>query len=182
MLLYLALGRKAVLLGLFQTDKKYERIYRFMSRDFTQPKHQAKAVNNAFSALSKQKFQLAAAFFLLGGSLRDAVTVCVRQLRDPQLALVVAVLVEGPRSPLYRQVLEEEVLPQARGSHDRWLEHIALTLLGRADAAVRTLVRDLEAPTQSTVAVSPCIASFLRVLRQRAAVDPRAPPVRTVTD
>ena len=39
--------------------------------------------------------EVAAAMFILGGSLSDAVTVCVRQLKDYQLALVICRLVEG---------------------------------------------------------------------------------------
>jgi hypothetical protein len=38
--------------------------------------------------------EYAAAFFLLGGSLRDAVNVCIKQLGDFQLAVALARIVE----------------------------------------------------------------------------------------
>ncbi len=51
--------------------------------------------------------QLAAAFFLLSGSLAEAVGVLAVELRDPQLALLVARLAEGPASPEAQRVVSQ---------------------------------------------------------------------------
>ena len=43
----------------------------------------------------RQRYEYAAAFFLLGEKLKDAVSVCLKQLNDPQLAIVLCRLFEG---------------------------------------------------------------------------------------
>lgn len=70
-----------------------------MKNDFTVEKWKTGALKNAFALLGKQKFELAAAFFLLGGQLKDAVGVCLQKLQDFQLALVLSRLVEGEGGP-----------------------------------------------------------------------------------
>ena len=44
--------------------------------------------------MSKQRFEHAAAFFLLAGALKDAIEVCLNKLRDLDLAMVLARLYE----------------------------------------------------------------------------------------
>ncbi len=51
---------------------------------------------------------MAAAFFLLGGSVREAVGVLARERGDPQLALLVARLCEGgPGGPAGTRLIRE---------------------------------------------------------------------------
>jgi hypothetical protein len=50
---------------------------------------------------------LAAAFFLLGGQLKDAVNILVKKLDDYQLALIVARLVEGEDGQTYKSILRQ---------------------------------------------------------------------------
>lgn len=47
----------------------------FFARDFTQDRWRKAALKNAYSLLGKQRFDHAAAFFLLAGSLWDAMQV-----------------------------------------------------------------------------------------------------------
>lgn len=47
----------------------------FFARDFTQDRWRKAALKNAYSLLGKQRFNHAAAFFLLAGSLWDAIQV-----------------------------------------------------------------------------------------------------------
>ena len=47
----------------------------FFARDFTQDRWRKAALKNAYSLLGKQRFDHAAAFFLLAGSLWDAIQV-----------------------------------------------------------------------------------------------------------
>ena len=47
----------------------------FFRNNFSEDRWRKAALKNAFSLLGKQKFQRAAAFFLLGGAVRDAVEV-----------------------------------------------------------------------------------------------------------
>ena len=84
--------------------------------------------------------ELAAAFFLLGGSLKDAVNVCVKQLGDFQLAVALARVVEGENGPIFTYLLKEVVVPIAFAEGNRWLGSWAFWKLNRRDLAVRILV------------------------------------------
>lgn len=71
-------------------------------------------MKNAYSLLSKQRFEHAVAFFLLADALWDAVRLCISHLKDIQLALVVARLYDADAElPTYKRVLKEYVLGQA---------------------------------------------------------------------
>lgn len=92
-LYYLALSKKAVLQALWRRTvgvKEKDNTMRLLSNDFTHPKWKATALKNAYALLSKRRFEYAAAFFLLGGALNDAVNICVNQLDDPQLGIAIA--------------------------------------------------------------------------------------------
>lgn len=52
----------------------------FFSNNFNEDRWRKAALKNAFSLLGKQRFQHSAAFFLLAGSLKDAIEVTV--IRD----------------------------------------------------------------------------------------------------
>ena len=78
-----------------------QKMAQFFSNDFTQDRWHRAALKNSFVLMSKQRFEHAAAFFLLAGQVWDAVKVCVERLHDLQLALVIVRLHEGDNSPIY---------------------------------------------------------------------------------
>ena len=83
----------------------------------------------------------AAAFFLLGGSLKDAVNVCLKNLQDFQLAIALARVVEqDEEGPVFKEILTSTVIPTAFKEGNRWLASWAFWLLNRRDLAVRILV------------------------------------------
>lgn len=84
--------------------------------------------------------EYAAAFFLLAGSLDDAVEVCLRQLKDLQLAVAISRVFGGDDNPVTQRILREEVLPLAATEGNRWLASWAFWMLGRKDMAVRSLI------------------------------------------
>lgn len=85
--------------------------------------------------------EYAAAFFILGGSLRDAVNVCLRQLNDFQLAIAVARVVErSDDGPVFRDILQNTVVPLAFRDGNRWLGSWAFWCLKRRDLSVRILI------------------------------------------
>lgn len=89
-LYYLAMKRKPVLHALFKIAAvKNQLLIDFFSNDFTQDRWRRAALKNAFALLGKQQFERAAAFFLLGGAVKDAVDIIMTKLNDVQLALVV---------------------------------------------------------------------------------------------
>ena len=102
-------------------------------------------------ALSRST-EYAAAFFLLGGSLTDAVTVCLKQLDDFQLAVALARVVEGgDDGPILQGILRTTIIPLAFKEGNRWLSSWAFWILGRRDLAVRILVVSVTSSTCSTV-------------------------------
>ncbi len=93
----------------------------FFGNDFTTDRWKKAAQKNAFALLGKQRFEEAAAFFLLAGKLWDAVEVCVSRMQDLQLAFVLIRLYEGDHGPVYHRFLKERILgvPSAQddGTH-----------------------------------------------------------------
>lgn len=85
--------------------------------------------------------EYAAAFFLLGNSLQDAVNVCLKQLEDFQLAIALARVVEqSNEGPILFGILNRTVLPHAFREGNRWLASWAFWLLHRRDLAVRIII------------------------------------------
>ena len=161
-LFYFALGKVKLVHGLWKQaawHKEQAVMLKFLANDFTQSKWKTAALKNAYALLSKQRFgkvpysckdsatqatyfqEYAAAFFLLGGSLKDAVNVCLRQLSDFQLAIALARVVEGGSDgPVLRDILLNTVTPTAFREGNRWLGSWAFWMLNRKDFAVRILV------------------------------------------
>lgn len=90
--------------------------------------------------LTTRDSEYAAAFFLLGGSLKDAVHVCLKQLSDFQLAVALARVIEGDDGQVLRDILNNTVLPIAFREGNRWLGSWAFWLLRRRDLSVRILL------------------------------------------
>ncbi len=90
--------------------------------------------------------EYAAAFFLLADHLQDAVSVCLNQLKDLQLAVTIARVYEGDQGPVLRKLLEDEVLAIAAQDGNRWLASWAFWMLHRRDMAVRALIVSICVP------------------------------------
>lgn len=84
--------------------------------------------------------EYAAAFFLLADRLRDAVNVCINQLKDIQLAVTIARAYEGDDGPVLKEILKEKVLVDAATDGNRWMASWAFWMLNRRDMAVRALI------------------------------------------
>lgn len=110
----------------------------------------------------------ASAFFMLAGQPRDAIRICLRQLDDLELAIMLARIADyrtahpGLHSPtlldldkqaeerpvpvcgdLLREVIETTILPNAQKAGDRWLSHWGLWNLGQRATAIRHLTLPL---------------------------------------
>jgi hypothetical protein len=97
-------------------------------------------VKSLFLLLIRAKTEMAAAFFLLGDSLKDAVNVCLKQLNDIQLAVALARVVEGEDGPIFSDLLKTIIIPMAFKEGNRWLGLWAFWKLKRKDLSVRILV------------------------------------------
>lgn len=113
-LYYLAMKKKNVLTHLFKTVRNSQ-MAEFFTQDFNTDRWKKVAAKNAFVLMSKQRFHHAAAFFLLSGSLRDALQTILRKCRDLQLAMVVLRLYETDievQQAMLKEILCGEVLGQ----------------------------------------------------------------------
>ncbi|CAB1319344.1 unnamed protein product [Coregonus sp. 'balchen'] len=152
---YLAMKKKAVVWGLYRSQKN-AKMTAFFSNNFGEERWRRAALKNAFSLLGKQRFQHSAAFFLLAGSLKDAVEVCLEKMQDLQLALVISRLYESEfeTSSTYKRILQRHVLgqdSQLPAHRDPFLRSTAHWVLEDYSRALDTL---LEQPTAPNLASS----------------------------
>ncbi|MBN3292668.1 DMXL1 protein, partial [Polypterus senegalus] len=128
----------------------------FFSNNFSEDRWRKAALKNAFSLLGKQRFVHSVAFFLLAGSLKDAVEVCLEKMHDIQLALVISRLFESDfeTSSTYKNILKKRILgydsnertfKMSQMHHDPLLRSMAFWILEDYGRALDTL---LEMPVQ----------------------------------
>ncbi|KAJ1974522.1 regulator of (H+)-ATPase in vacuolar membrane [Dimargaris verticillata] len=145
MLYYLALKKKSVLLALWKASHGHPQcttMVKFLAHDFTEPRWKTAANKNAYVLLGKQKFELAASFFLLAGRLADALNVCVRQLHDPALAILLCRAYEGDNGDTLPWLLTEKLIPDAQQTNtpnppDPWQLSLLALLASQRDQALQ---------------------------------------------
>ncbi|KAK5932313.1 hypothetical protein CgunFtcFv8_004030 [Champsocephalus gunnari] len=148
---YLAMKKKAVVWGLYRSQRN-AKMTEFFRNNFSEDRWRKAALKNAFSLLGKQRFQHSAAFFLLAGSLKDAVEVCIEKMQDLQLALVISRLYESEfeTASTYKKILRRNVLGQDKqipAQKDPFLRSMAHWVLEDYSRALDTL---LEQPADRT--------------------------------
>uniref|UniRef100_A0A3Q1G2Q7 Dmx-like 2 n=1 Tax=Acanthochromis polyacanthus TaxID=80966 RepID=A0A3Q1G2Q7_9TELE len=179
-LFYLAMKKKAVLWGLFRSQHD-EKMTTFFKNNFSEDRWRKAALKNAFSLLGKQRFEQSAAFFLLAGSLKDAIEVLMEKMEDLQLAMIVARLYEADfeNSSTCQGLLHEKVLGCNRdgsGYHcsrlhpDPFLRSIAYWIMKDYTRALDTLLEripkdDDENPDVMVKSCNPVVFSFYNYLR-----------------
>lgn len=137
------------------SNREQSATMKLLTHDFTQERWKTAALKNAYALMGRRRFEYAAAFFLLAGNLKDAVSVLHNQHGDTQLAIAVARVYEGDDGPVLRAFLTEKILPQAVREGNRWLATWAFWMLGRRDYAVRALVSPLTSLVDSRDSDSP---------------------------
>ncbi|XP_028632974.1 dmX-like protein 1 isoform X2 [Grammomys surdaster] len=177
---YLAMKKKAVIWGLYRSQKD-TKMTQFFGHNFEEERWRKAALKNAFSLLGKQRFEHSAAFFLLGGCLKDAVEVCLEKLNDIQLALVIARLFESEfdKSATYKSILRKKVLgigspaselssSNINAHHDPFLRSMAHWILEDYSAALETLIKQPVTEDEDQVMMSACnpvVFNFYNYLR-----------------
>jgi hypothetical protein len=112
----------------------------FFKNDFTEDRWLKAAQKNAFALLGKQRFDHAAAFFLLAGKVRDAIEVVLNNLHDIQLALLIARLYNDDEHNLVDNLLTREVLTKPHA--DPFYRSMAYWLLKDYDHSLNTLLHN----------------------------------------
>eukprot|EP01122_Echinamoeba_exundans_P017752 TRINITY_DN970_c0_g2_i1.p1 TRINITY_DN970_c0_g2~~TRINITY_DN970_c0_g2_i1.p1 ORF type:complete len:2340 (+),score=198.18 TRINITY_DN970_c0_g2_i1:69-7088(+) len=138
-LFYILLGKRTALQTLYKTARD-EKLAGFLSNDFAETRWREAALKNAYALLGKQRYHLAVAFFLLGSSIRDAITVCLSNLNDWMLALFVARLMDGDNGEIVREIFSQHVLPKASLAGDLSLLSAAHWFLHDYRRALTSLV------------------------------------------
>ncbi|GAB7354945.1 hypothetical protein MBLNU459_g5562t2 [Dothideomycetes sp. NU459] len=145
-LYYLALRKKAVLLGLWRMatwSREQAATMRLLRNDFTDPRWKTAAAKNAYALMGRRRFEYAAAFFLLGDDLKSAVSVLSNQLGDTQLAIAVARVYGGDDCQVLQEFLQNKVLSAAAQAGNRWQATWCYWSLGQRSLAVRALINPL---------------------------------------
>ncbi|KAG8051653.1 hypothetical protein GUJ93_ZPchr0001g33135 [Zizania palustris] len=175
-LLYIALNRTKVLVGLFKIslsrDEKDKRLYEFLSRNFQEEKHKAAALKNAYVLMGRHQWELAIAFFLLGGDTSSAITVCAKNLRDEQLAMVICRLVEGFGGPLEHNLISNVLLPEAVEKGDHWLSSLLEWMLGNYSQSInklfdcypKSLIEETGIPGDQNLFADPGVGQYCAIL------------------
>ncbi|XP_037365371.1 dmX-like protein 1 isoform X2 [Talpa occidentalis] len=177
---YLAMKKKAVIWGLYRSQKD-TKMTQFFGHNFDDERWRKAALKNAFSLLGKQRFEHSAAFFLLAGCLRDAIEVCLEKLNDIQLALVIARLYESEfdTSATYKSVLRKRVLGidspvselnslNINMHYDPFLRSMAYWILEDYSSALETLIKQPVREDSDQVTMSACnpaVFNFYNYLR-----------------
>ncbi|KAJ9109163.1 hypothetical protein QFC21_000491 [Naganishia friedmannii] len=137
---YFALRKPKTVWGLWRQVSHPERaaMIKFLQNNFEDPRWQSAAVKNAYALLGKQRFQYAAAFFLLGDRPKDAIHVCIKQLQDYDLAIFIA-RTRHDRATLLPWLIETYLRPKGEATCDKWLLHWCHWVQGQKENAIRVL-------------------------------------------
>ncbi|OHS93334.1 hypothetical protein TRFO_40386 [Tritrichomonas foetus] len=100
---------------LFTTDGDDTRAA-FFIRDFKNAHNRKSALNNGFSALSKQDFHIAAAMFMLAGSWENALKICVTHIKSHSILYLVAQFCDDKK--LSQSLIDEYLLKAAKDCND----------------------------------------------------------------
>ncbi|XP_020882701.1 uncharacterized protein LOC9318142 isoform X3 [Arabidopsis lyrata subsp. lyrata] len=162
-LLYIALNRVQVLAGLFKLskDEKDKPLVVFLSRNFQEEKNKAAALKNAYVLMGKHQLELAIGFFLLGGEASSAINVCVKNLQDEQLALVICRLIDGQGGALESNLIKKYILPSAVQRGDFWLASLLKWELGEYHQSIFAMAGCLGNPVTESSTVSSNHISFV---------------------
>ena len=88
------LKKEKVLAGLFKSVKN-AKMADFFGHNFLEARWRQAALKNGYALLGHRRYYDAIAFFLIGGSLKDAIDIAQNRLQDCQLALLIAILYSG---------------------------------------------------------------------------------------
>ncbi len=140
---FMALKKKTLWLGLWKTcsgNSEQPTMVKFLSNDFTMDRWKTAAAKNAFVLMGKQRFTYAVAFFLLAEKPKDAISVCIKNLKDFQMAYLIARCWDGDDGPLTKEVIETAGLTFALEKKDRWLASLVFSMLKQKEKALEALL------------------------------------------
>ena len=130
-LYYILLKKKGALASLYKNTQEGNKIYEFILHDFAEDRWKKAANRNAYQLLSQKKYIAAAAFYLLGNHINEAVQVALVHLKDIQLAVTICRLMEGDNSEELKNIYSEYYIGQGTKCKDPWLTSLGYWLCGK---------------------------------------------------
>ena len=101
--------------------------------DFTKDRWKAAALKNGYALMKQHKYELAAAFLLIGGKVFEAARICEKNLGDIQLALFIIRIVESSQTLTSTKYLkpwiENQLLDYSKENKDLFIQCMAYKLL-----------------------------------------------------
>lgn len=139
--MYLAIRKKQVLVGLWRTVSHAERdkVLKFMSNDFSEPRWKSAALKNAFVLLGRHRYMDAAYFFLLAGLVKDCCVTLCNKIKDVELALAVARVNDD--ADVVKHIIENFILPDALIKGDRWMTSWVFWQLKLKEISIQALIK-----------------------------------------
>lgn len=140
-LLFLAIKKKQVLLGLWKvaSHPEREKVLKFMGNNFAEERWRTAALKNAFVLLGKHRYMDASYFFLLAGKVKDCCITLCNKLEEVELALTVA-KVNNDRKALMH-IIESFILPKAISNGDRWMTSWAFWEMKLKEISIQALIK-----------------------------------------
>lgn len=129
---YIALGRLTTLSALYRSQQN-SRMAQFLRRNFSLPENRLAAGKNAYVLLSKHRFELAIAFFVLSGDVQGALNLVRTRMKDDQLAILLARVLGNDE--LVQNVLDQ-IVKSCHSSDDDHRKSLALWLGGKFEEAL----------------------------------------------
>ncbi|CCG82289.1 Putative uncharacterized protein [Taphrina deformans PYCC 5710] len=164
---YQAMHKKATLLSLWRisgTHPEHNLTTKILANDFEQSKWITTANKNAYALVGRRRFEYAAAWFLLAGSLKDAIQVCIRNVADLDLAFAIARIWEDDhRGVVTTSILDKNYQDLARCSGSRVLACWASEFAGKFHESMQIATKTFGPNTRDT----PALISVYEDLRRR---------------
>lgn len=136
---YILINKKSILCALYRTEPNNKKVYEMLMNDFTVDKWKKAADKNAMKLVSLKKYELAIAFFILGEKTLDAVNVALNKLKDLNLAILIARLVEGYDSDAVKNLIDKYLIETGKIVEDPWLVSIGHWWKGQHFDAINEL-------------------------------------------
>lgn len=151
-LLYLALRKKQILIGLWRTvsHPEQQKMLKFLSNDFTEPRWKSAAVKNAFVLIGQHRYIDAAYFFLLGDSVNDCCRLLAGKVDDLPLAIAISKVYASSDSEKHHShetneslkvLIENHVIPRAISDGDRWICSWIFWQLHLKELSIQALIK-----------------------------------------
>ena len=148
---YVAFDKLPLLITLYNSQSPPNtKMVKFLKRNFKIDKNKKAASKNAFVLLSQQRYLMSAAFFMLGGNLKQAVDVLVNYMGDLQLGIALCKVKENIFSnkiddkPVLKELIEKNIIKKGKEINDLWLVSIGYTMLGKHVKSLNCIFEILE--------------------------------------